>query len=440
MGVIKMYLGIDIGTTSVCAVVLDENGKNLYTATRANTFGRVNQSERTQDADGIVGLCKEIYCEAARKFNIKSLGVSGQMHGIIYVDEEGRAVSPLYSWQDERGNLPYLDGTYASVLSQKTGHKMATGFGSTSLFYDTVCKKIPHDAKKIVSVGDYVAMSIAKVKEPLVHTTVAASFGLFDVEKLEWDKAAIEKAGLSCSFFPKTTTDLSLLGKTAEGVSVYTAIGDNQASVYGAVKDNASFLVNVGTGSQISLITDKYVSVENGEIRPYLNGLYLLAGCPLCGGYSYNLLKKFFESVSGGPVDYSTMNAWAEEALEEGDAPTVVTQFKGTRKDPSARAFISGLSESNFNAKSLALGVLSGISRELYEFYDGFSVLVGKRTGLVGAGNAIRLNRVLRRVIENDYGLHLNIPAHKEEAAFGAALAAAEVKEGKSLKHFIKYE
>ncbi len=433
-----MYLGLDIGTTSVCAVVLDKNGNTVYTATRPNTFGREEGVMRMQDAEGIYALCEEIYREVYEKFRPVSIGVDGQMHGILYLDAEGNAVSPLYSWQDGRGNLPFEGGTYASVLSEKTGYAMATGFGGTTLFYDTVEKSIPPAAVTFATVGDYIAMRLAQRKEPLLNATCAASVGLYDIERGAWDEGAIMAAGLSPDFFPTVTADIAPLGKTAEGVTVYTAIGDNQASVYGAVKDGDSFLVNVGTGSQISVISEKLVRPPVGEVRPFLHGAYLVAGCPLCGGYSYRLLKEFFESVTGAPVDYALLNAWASEAKRE-DVPTVLPQFRGTRADPSARASITGLSEHNFNAKALTLGVLKGISRELCEFYTAFLPLVGKRSHLVGAGNAVRMNPVLREIIEEDYALPLAVPAHTEEAAFGAALAAAEVHEGESLKDFVRY-
>ncbi len=433
-----MYLGLDIGTTSVCAVVLDGEGKTVYTATRPNGFASSNGSERTQDAEKIAALCQEITREVLQNHSIVSIGVSGQMHGILYLDADGCALSPLYSWQDERGNLPYKDGTYASVLSKKTGYAMATGFGGTSLFYDVCKNAIPARAACFVTVGDYVAMRLSGRKTPLLHPTNSASVGLFDIETGAWDETAIRAAGLPRRLFPEIAQSVSLLGKTEEGIAVYTAIGDNQASVYGAVKDEDSFLVNVGTGSQISVISKKFVRPPVGEVRPFLGGAYLVAGCPLCGGYSYRLLKEFFESITGEAVDYSTMNAWAEAAWGK-DAPAVVPQFRGTRTDPGARASITGLSEANFNAPAITLGVLRGISRELADFYTAFVPLIGKRAHLVGAGNAVRMNPVLRKIIEEDYGLPLSVPVHTEEAAFGAALAAAEVQEGKSLKHFIRY-
>ena len=437
-----MYLGIDIGTSSVCAVVLGREGEILYTATRPNTFGKREGASRTQDPEGIFALCESLYKEALSRFPLVSLGVSGQMHGMLYLDARGRAISPLYSWQDERGNLPFSEGkSYAEHLSALTGYAMATGFGATSLFYDTQNAAVPREAVCFVTVGDYIAMRLTGRAHALLHPTIAASVGLFDLEAGAWDEGAIRAAGLSRSLFPLVAKELSLLGQTSEGVKVYIAIGDNQASVYGALREEDAFLVNIGTGSQISLLSARYRKPLIGEVRPFLGGGYLLTGCPLCGGHAYRLLKDFFESVRGERVEYEQMNAWAAEAKRRGDTvPTVLPTFKGTRSDPASRASILGLSEECFNAPALTLGVLRGISGELYDFFTVLAPSVDTPARLVGAGNAVRHNPVLREILTETYGRPLAIPVHTEEAAFGAALAAAEQYEGKSLKHFIKYE
>ena len=436
-----MYLGLDIGTTSICAVVLDNGGNIVHTATKTNSFGYRERSARLQNPQGIYELCLEILDDVCKRFPIKSIGISGQMHGVLYVDKNGECVSPLFSWQDERGNLPLENSTYAKVLSEKSGYTMATGFGSTSVFYDTVNRQIPANAVAFCTIGDYIAMKLAGAKSPLLNETNAASLGLYDLKNHAWDFAAIERAGMEKSLFPATTQTVEALGVAKGGAVVYTAIGDNQASVYGAEQSPDSFIVNIGTGSQISLISATYCMPPTGcEIRPYFKGRYLVLGCALCGGHSYKILKDFFNSLfdSEEKITYETMGKWAESAFNA-YLPTTSTLFRGTRSDPNLRASITKLSENNFTAQTLTLSVLKGISGELKAFYDAILPLTGERKYLVAAGNAIRLNPVLRRILEEEYGKELHIPAHKEEAAFGAALLAAETLENKDLKSFIRY-
>ena len=163
-------------------------------------------------------------------------------------------------------------------------------------------------------------------------------------------------------------------------------------------------------------------------MRPYVDGRFLLAGSPLCGGRAYALLHRFFaqcaERFGGNGRDiYDVMNIMA---AEQPDAHTLMVdpRFCGTRNDPALRGAISEISEDNFTPEQLTRGVLWGMADELHELYRQMP-LPSPAAGLVGSGNGIRKNPVLRQYLEEQFGLRLKLPAHREEAAFGAAVFAA---------------
>lgn len=154
-----------------------------------------------------------------------------------------------------------------------------------------------------------------------------------------------------------------------------------------------------------------------------------------------SFVKGFFNSIFDGveKITYEKMNEWAAIAWDQ-SLPIIKPLFRGTRRDPTLRAEISCLSESNFNVQALTLSVLKGMSKELKDFYDGIALITGERMELVASGNAIRNNIVLQKMIQEDYQKLLHIPTYKEEAAYGAALLAAEQKEHVGLKRFIRYQ
>lgn len=439
-----MYLGIDIGTTSVCAVVLDKTGKILSSRSSPTPPTVLRGEERTQNANEILSLCETLCREIKSKYSVKSIGISGQMHGILYLDKNGNALSPLYSWQDNRGNLPYRTLTYADALKKLTqSHGLSSGYGAVSLFFDAVNKKIPKDTASFCTIGDFVAMRFAGKTTPLLHSSDAASVGLFSLTDCRWNESAFEKAKIPCSLLPPVTNETTFIGQTQDGIDVLCAVGDNQASVYGATNTEDAVIVNIGTGSQVSVICEHAVTPpENCELRPYFHRRYLLAGTALCGGYAYQLLKNFFNcigAVFGKEISFEQMNEWAMSAINC-PLPLTDTRFKGTREKPETRASIVNLSENNFTPQCLTLSVLKGINRELFELYENMTSAAEKRTVLIAAGNAVRKNRVLQTIIKEDFGLPLHIPVHEEEAAFGAALLAAEQYEGKRLIDFIRYK
>ena len=123
------------------------------------------------------------------------------------------------------------------------------------------------------------------------------------------------------------------------------------------------------------------------------------------------------------PTQYAQLNALAEEGLQIPDLPKVYPAFCGTRADAAIRGRIENLSEENFTPAALTAGLLLGMAEELYAMFlrmPGSDV-----TQLIASGNGVRKNTALVKALEQVFGMPVRIPAHQEEAAFGAALFAA---------------
>ena len=424
-------IGLDIGTTSISAVAAEVSSGALLRSVTVPNDGILPSPDgvsRLQDPVRIVETALGLKESLAAQFSpVAAIGVTGQMHGILYLDRAGRAVSPLYTWQDGRGNLPYGKSTYAAHLSTRSCYPLASGFGLVTHFINREQGLVPSEAVTFCTIQDYIALLLARRKTPLLHASDAASFGCFDLEAHTFDRFAMEKLGFDNAFLPAVTAETAIIGQDGS-IPVAAAIGDNQASVLGSLRENADILVNIGTGSQVSAVVSAPVPFPAGAVRPYVDGKFLLAGSPLCGGRAYALLHRFFarcaELFGGDGRDiYTVMNDMAAEQPED-HSLTVDTRFCGTRNDPALRGALSEISEDNFTPEQLTRGVLWGMTAELRGLY-GEMPLLSPATGLVGSGNAVRKNPVLRRYLEEQFGLKLKLPAHREEAAFGAAVFAA---------------
>ncbi|MDR0795149.1 MAG: hypothetical protein LBE79_03735, partial [Tannerella sp.] len=296
------FIGIDIGTSSICGVAYHVAEKTIESITKSNqaSIETAEEWEKLQDPEQIIGIVMDIIGEYTTKYpDIKGIGFTGQMHGMLYVDHEGNAVSPLYNWQDGRANQPYKDGkTYAEYLSTQTGHKLATGFGLVTHFYHITRGIVPAGANKLCTIMDYAVMKLTGRTTPLTDYTNGASLGFFDNENLVFDIRSFETVGIDPSILPEINQSASFAGYYSGDIPVFSAIGDNQASFLGSVRDiNRSVHVTVGTGSQISIYSNKYVEVESVDTRPFPGGGYLLVGAALCGGNSFKILKTFFENT-----------------------------------------------------------------------------------------------------------------------------------------------
>ena len=428
------FLGIDIGTSSICGIVYNTVSKDIVSIAKINNTDMLscNVWEKVQDANAIVDIVLDLIQELRIQYpDIKGIGLSGQMHGILYVNAEGEAVSPLYTWQDMRGSLLYKDGmSYAAYLSKQTGFPLSTGFGLVTHYYNKVNSLVPHNAVKLCTIMDYTAIRLTGKCEPLVDCSNAASLGFFDKEKLAFDKEALWNVGIDSSILPEIGKAFSRVGHY-ENISVYTAIGDNQASFLGSIRDiRHSIHITVGTSSQISVYSEDYVNVPLLDTRPLPGGGYILVGAALCGGCSFSLLKKFFSETiklyTGEEMDdtdlYKIMVSVPYKEVQEDDI-RVETLFGGTRSHPEKRGKIMNISCLNWHPENLIRGFLEGMSQELYDFYQLLPNSVRERkTILVGSGNGIKRNPLLCQILEERFKCHLQVSACREEAALGACI------------------
>ena len=441
-------LGLDIGTTTISAVIVGMEKREIIKAyTIANdSFVQTDLLwEKIQNLDRIlekaIGLLEEILKEHQ---DIGVIGLTGQMHGIVYLDENGKHISPLYTWQDGRGNIPVENissGDSASedtssaagrnicgILEEEYGVKAHTGYGLVTHLYNCRNNLVPEGAAKVCTIMDYLGMRLSGRKTPLMHSSNAASLGLYDAEKGCFMAEILQKAGADAKVLPEVTDDFTVVG-SYQGIPVSAAIGDNQASFLGSVENAAdSILVNMGTGGQISVLSDTYFTAKGIEARPFVRGHYLLAGSSLCGGRAYALLEHFFRSYAEAAgingVDHYSVMGKILEGESDAEKLKVNTAFSGTREKPEKRGSIKNIGTENFTPGALISGVLNGMAEELYKMYRKIEKgLSGSRSRMVASGNGIRKNRHLQEIMSEKFGMSLELAKREEEAAYGAAVS-----------------
>ena len=387
-----LCVGIDIGTTTISALVYDTYNKtqleaytiphNSYTV--SDIFSEQSVSVIMEKAEKLLYHILDTYD------NVASIGITGQMHGITYVDGEGKAVSNLINWQDKRADMILDNGeSTCQRIMRITGEGISTGYGIATHYYNMLTGNVPCNASGFVSIMDLFAMKICGLKKPIIHTSVAASFGLFDIKNGCFMTDKLSKLGIEESFLPSVTGKSLIIGKCRE-IPVSVPLGDNQASFLGSVcKTSDTILVNIGTGSQISTVGDYVETIKDTELRPFIEGKYLICGSALCGGFAYSMLEEFFRAYAvciglDNSSQYKIMNQLALEAYERGDEGLKVnTCFSGKRSDPHLRGSVQNIGRENFTPSALILGVLRGMCNELYDLY---ASVPEKRSCIVASG------------------------------------------------------
>ena len=158
-------IGIDIGTTTVSAVVLDITERKtveVYTIDNASDIASDFVWEKMQDASRISDRVFELLNSLLDRYpEVKTIGITGQMHGILYVDANGSAVSPLYTWQDGRAGLG--SPSFCQILEERSGYRLAPGYGLATHVANLMNGNVPNNAVKLCTIMDYIVMKLTAV-------------------------------------------------------------------------------------------------------------------------------------------------------------------------------------------------------------------------------------------------------------------------------------
>lgn len=316
-----------------------------------------------------------------------------------------------------------------SAIERKCGLAIPTGYGVVTYYALKEFGLLPEGTARISTIGDLLVSGLCGRLAPS-HPTGAASLGVFDTAQNEYDLSALKRIGIPRKVLPDVSGDYELAGGFAcsgRTVPVAVAIGDNQASALGALDNDGAVLVNVGTGSQVSVITGED-HAGSAAIRPYFDGKYLICGAPLCGGNAYAMVKdlirsalRYFGVGAGDRAVYEYMNGQAATCMETGVKAD--TRFCGTREDPAVRGGFSNIGANDLTVGALSAATLRGMIDELYGLYRRLPGWERGRKTVV-SGNAMRYNPTLRKLCADRFGTGVLLPANSEEAACGAALFA----------------
>jgi sugar (pentulose or hexulose) kinase len=461
--------GLDLGTTTLCGLALAADGTVCATATRMNDAGLppTPPGAAEQHPQRIRALAFEILRELIERAGPPAaLAVTGQMHGMLCVGADGTPRGPLITWQDARAGQPLTpEGTSALDLLRARGHAVgwsacgcvpASGFLGTTLFWLRRTEQLPADTAVVASISDWLAATLISASSKRAHgraalpttdPTNAAGSGVFDVAHGHWHAELLDALDVPRELLPEVRPTGAALGKLSAaaaretglpaGTPVFNGLGDNQASFLGSVAEpDAAVLVNVGTGSQVCWTTAEFRRVPGLETRPLTPERWLLVGASLCGGRAYAWLCETvrawlseFGLVPAAETVYARLNELAAAAPTDCGGLVFDTRLAGTRDEPALRGALLGVGLDNFTLGSVARGVLTGTVDELIAHTQrdprgplGPGVAPG--AGVIAAGNAVRRSAVLRRVLAERCGRPVQVPAHTEEAAYGAALVA----------------
>lgn len=304
---------------------------------------------------------------SAQRFEIVDVAISTEMHGFILISNSGEKLCDYISWRHECSDeiLNEISNRIEKNDILKSGMPLKTGIASTSLFEYKKHNNV--DSAIMLTLGDYYIYKLTGAV-PSLHPTNAAATGLYDLIADKWNREYINALGFNNIVFPKVETG-NIIEKELNGVvfRFHEAIGDQQATLLGAGLDSNSISINMGTGSQLSVVVDKLLLSEDYQTRPYFNNTYLLTVPYIPCGRALNVYFRFIKDVvlSYNEQDADENRIWkilmnfSDDTSFDSEILEMDMGFFNNAITNSSMGSISRITEENFTLSNFSVSIAS---------------------------------------------------------------------------------
>ncbi|TMF36506.1 MAG: xylulokinase [Chloroflexi bacterium] len=437
-------LGIDVSTTATKAVLIDETGSVRGVAASEYGFDVPRPLWSEQDPrlwwDGTVAAIGSVLAATGVPGgDVVAIGLTGQMHGLVLLDERDAVLRPAILWNDQR-TAAACDEIRATIgrdrLIAITGNDALTGFTAPKLVWvRDVEPDVWRRAAHVLLPKDFVRLQLTG--DHAIDKADGAGTILFDLRARDWSDEVVDALRIDRSWLPPTfegptvtgvvTTAAAMATGLRAGTPVVAGGGDQAANAVGlgAVEPGVPAL-SLGTSGVIFAPTDRPIVEPGGRVHAFCHavpGRWHLMSVMLSAAGS---LRWFRDTLAPGEP-YGALTDAAGEIDPGSDGLLFLPYLTGERTphpDPLARGAFVGLTVGH-DRRHLTRAVLEGVA---FGLRDGLDLMVAAgmppptRIRASGGGTA---SPVWRQILADVLGVELATVATAEGAAFGAGILAA---------------
>jgi len=417
-------VGLDVGTTGVKALRISPDGEIVARAEEGYRLSTPQPGWAEQDPEDW-WRAAEAALAAVGSDGVAGIGLSGQMHGLVALDNADRVLRPAILWNDQRtgAECAEIEARFGlRELVRLTGNRALPGFTAPKLLW--LRRHEPDVYARIARVllpKDYVRLRL--VGEHATDVADASGTLLFDVRQRRWSGEVLEGLEIPADWVPAALESTGLSGRTADGVPVAAGAGDQAAGALGVGVDRPGPLsVVLGTSGVVFAALPAFAADPDGRVHSFCHAVpdgWHAMGVMLSAAGSLGWLREVV--APGEPAD--EVVAEAEPWPPGVEGLTFLPYLAGERTphvDPAARAAFAGLSLRH-DRGALVRAVLEGVAfglRDSLELLRGIGV--EPESARVSGGGA--RSELWLRIVASVLELPLERTAAEEGAAFGAAL------------------
>ena len=433
-----LFIGVDLGTSAVKLLLMDENGKICKIVSREYPlyFPHPGWSEQNpedwfvQSMEGIRELTAD--CD---KSQVQGISFGGQMHGLVALDNQDQVIRPAILWNDGRTGkqTDYLNQVIGKdKLSEYTANIAFAGFTAPKILW--MKENEPDNFAKICKImlpKDYLAYKLSG--SFCTEYSDASGMLLLDVEHKCWSEEMLKICGITKEQLPKLYESWEVVGTLKkevaaeldlpENVKVIAGAGDNAAAAVGtATVGDGGCNISLGTSGTLFISSKTFGVDENNALHSFAHadGNYHLMGCMLSAAscnkwWMDDILKtKAYQEEQAGITKLGENRVFYLPYLMGERSP---------HNDPDARAAFIGMSMDT-TREDMTQAVLEGVAfglRDSLEVARSIGVSP-ERTKICGGGAKSPL---WRKIIANVMNMKVDIIESEEGPGYGAAILAA---------------
>lgn len=444
-------LGIDIGTSGSKAVLVNTNGKVIASAMTEYPLHTPYLLWAEQQAEDwwratVSSISKVLTTTGIGPAQL-AIGLTGQMHGLVLLDNKGNVLRPCIMWNDQRTVIECDEITELigkKMLLELTGNVVLPGFTAPKILW--VKKHEPYVFEKI----DKILLPKDYIRYRLTHSffsdvSDASGTSLFDVGRRKWSEDMLRALAIKRQWLPDVTESSVVSSYVCDaaahevgliqGTPVVGGAGDQAAQAVGSgiVKDGQSS-VTIGTSGVVFTASDEYRVENDGRLHAFCHavpGKWHLMGVMLSAGGSLRWYRDTFGEKEIGEArkknldPYDILIGGASKITPSCDGLIFLPYLTGERTpypDPFARGVFFGATLRHTKAH-FTRAVIEGISFGLKD-----SLELMRKTGIipdcvrVSGGGA--KSAVWRQLLADIFNIEVEVINESEGAAYGAALLA----------------
>ncbi len=437
-------LGIDVSTTATKAVLIDEAGaiRGIGSAEYGFSVPRPLWSEQEPRLwwDGTMTAVQSVLgATGVSGGDVAAIGLTGQMHGLVLLGQDGSVLRPAILWNDQRTSAE-CDAIRQAVGPERlisiTGNDALTGFTAPKLVWVrdhelAVWRRIAH----VLLPKDYVRLRLTGAYA--LDKADGAGTLLFDLAARDWSAEVLAALRIDPAWLPRTWEGPEITGTVTDEAAAATGLrpgtpvvaggGDQSANAVGVgAVSPGTMALSLGTSGVVFATTDRPLYEPHGRVHAFCHavpGRWHMMSVMLSAAGS---LRWFRDALAPG-IEFGDLVAAAAEVAAGSEGLWFLPYLSGERSphaDPLARGAFVGLTLSH-DRRHLTRAVLEGVA---FGLRDGLNLMIGagmpapEHIRVSGGGTASAL---WRQILADVLGAEIATVNTTEGAAYGAGLLAA---------------